>query len=86
MTADPEIPVPPRYYGGIERIVDMLARGRAAGRHQVPLFSHRLSQTTSRLAVHWKSRVCTWLLCVGVDRIGTGRGESHTGIVLTASE
>ena len=26
LTADPELPVPPRLYGGIERIVDMLAR------------------------------------------------------------
>ena len=26
LTADPELPVPPRLYGGIERIVDLLAQ------------------------------------------------------------
>lgn len=31
LTADPELPVPPRLYGGIERIVDMLARAGRAG-------------------------------------------------------
>jgi hypothetical protein len=30
LAIDPELPVPPLYYGGIERIVDMLACGFAA--------------------------------------------------------
>jgi hypothetical protein len=33
ITVDPEIPVPPRLYGGIERIVDMLAGGLVAAAH-----------------------------------------------------
>jgi glycosyltransferase involved in cell wall biosynthesis len=41
LTADPELPVPPTHYGGIERIVDMLARGLVARGHEVTLFSHR---------------------------------------------
>ena len=40
LTADPELPVPPKHYGGIERIVDMLARGLVARGHHVTLFAH----------------------------------------------
>jgi glycosyltransferase involved in cell wall biosynthesis len=40
LTADPELPVPPRLYGGIERIVDMLARGLVQRGHHVTLLSH----------------------------------------------
>ena len=38
LTVDPELPVPPIHYGGIERIVDMLARGLAERGHEVTLF------------------------------------------------
>jgi glycosyltransferase involved in cell wall biosynthesis len=37
LTADPEIEVPPRLYGGIERIIDGLARGFRARGHEVGL-------------------------------------------------
>jgi glycosyltransferase involved in cell wall biosynthesis len=37
LTADPEIEVPPRLYGGIERIVDVLVRRLQAKGHQVGL-------------------------------------------------
>jgi glycosyltransferase involved in cell wall biosynthesis len=40
LTADPELPVPPRLYGGIERVVDLLARGLATRGHDVTLFAH----------------------------------------------
>lgn len=40
ITADPEIPVPPLLYGGIERIIDMLVRGLVARDHEVTLFAH----------------------------------------------
>jgi glycosyltransferase involved in cell wall biosynthesis len=40
LTSDPELPVPPVHYGGIERVVDMLARGLAARGHRVTLFAH----------------------------------------------
>lgn len=39
LTADPELPVPPRHYGGIERIVDMLGRRLIARGHDVLLFA-----------------------------------------------
>lgn len=52
LTADPEIPVPPDQYGGIERIVDLLARGLVARGHDVTLFAHPKSSAGSRL-VGW---------------------------------
>ena len=52
LTADPELPVPPELYGGIERIVDGLARGLVARGHDVTLFANRRSNTAGRL-VAW---------------------------------
>jgi len=40
VTVDPYIPVPPRLYGGIERVVDLAVRGLASRGHQVTLFAH----------------------------------------------
>lgn len=37
VTADPGVPVPPRFYGGIERVVDLLVTGLAARGHDVAL-------------------------------------------------
>ena len=34
ITVDPEIPVPPKLYGGIERIVDILVRSLMGRKHQ----------------------------------------------------
>ena len=44
ITADPEIEVPPRLYGGIERIVDGLVRRLRALGHQVCLVAKPRSQ------------------------------------------
>lgn len=52
LTADPELPVPPRLYGGIERIIDLLVRELVARGHQVTLFAHRDSITVAQL-VPW---------------------------------
>jgi glycosyltransferase involved in cell wall biosynthesis len=40
LTVDPELPVPPTHYGGIERIVDLLAKAVVARGHHVTLFAH----------------------------------------------
>jgi glycosyltransferase involved in cell wall biosynthesis len=53
LTADPEIPVPPTHYGGIERIVDMVAHGLVEAGHQVTLFAHPDSASAGRL-VPWR--------------------------------
>lgn len=52
LTVDPEVPVPPRFYGGIERIADMLARGLVMRGHEVTLFAHPESRAPGRL-VPW---------------------------------
>ena len=49
ITVDPEIPVPPRLYGGIERIVDMVVRGLVQRGHNVTLFANSESQLPCRL-------------------------------------
>jgi glycosyltransferase involved in cell wall biosynthesis len=49
LTVDPNIPVPPRGYGGIERIVDFLARGMVARGHEVTVLAHPGSATAGRL-------------------------------------
>ncbi len=49
LTVDPEIPVPPQLYGGIERIVDLLSRGLSGRGHNVTLLAHPDSNTAGRL-------------------------------------
>lgn len=49
ITADPELPVPPRLYGGIERVIDMLVRGLVYRGHRVTLFAHRDSEVPCEL-------------------------------------
>jgi glycosyltransferase involved in cell wall biosynthesis len=40
LTADPELPVPPRLYGGIERIVDLLVKELTKRGHTIGLVAH----------------------------------------------
>jgi glycosyltransferase involved in cell wall biosynthesis len=49
ITADPELPVPPGLYGGIERIIDMLINCYVAQGHKVSLFAHAGSVTRATL-------------------------------------
>jgi glycosyltransferase involved in cell wall biosynthesis len=44
LTADPEIPVPPILYGGIERMIHGIAAGLVERGHDVTLFAHRASR------------------------------------------
>jgi glycosyltransferase involved in cell wall biosynthesis len=53
LTADPEIPVPPLHYGGIERIVDALARGLSARGHEVGLLAHPDSACPAATRFAW---------------------------------
>lgn len=53
LTADPEIPVPPIHYGGIERIIDVLVKGYVDRGHEVTLIAHPDSNVPCRL-IPWK--------------------------------
>jgi glycosyltransferase involved in cell wall biosynthesis len=56
ITVDPEIPVPPVLYGGIERIVDMLLRGLVKRGHDVTLFANPDSHVPCRLVPYPRLR------------------------------
>lgn len=49
LTADPELPVPPKLYGGIERIIDMLITSYTQQGHEVTLFAHPDSTVNCKL-------------------------------------
>ena len=53
LTADPEIPVPPMTYGGIERIVDGLAKGLLSRGHEVGLVAQAQSTCKVKAFFPW---------------------------------
>jgi glycosyltransferase involved in cell wall biosynthesis len=55
LTADPELLVPPRHYGGIERIIAFLARGLVARGHHVTLFAKRGSAVDCEV-IAWRGQ------------------------------
>jgi glycosyltransferase involved in cell wall biosynthesis len=56
LTADPEIEVPPRLYGGIERIVDVLVRRLHAKGHQVGLVARAGSTCPADAVYAWPGK------------------------------
>jgi glycosyltransferase involved in cell wall biosynthesis len=54
ITVDPEIPVPPKTYGGIERIVDWLARGMQSLGHTVALAANVNSTCKVEKIYKWR--------------------------------
>jgi glycosyltransferase involved in cell wall biosynthesis len=54
LTADPELPVPPKLYGGIERIIDLLIAGLKSRRHTIGLVAHRDSTTQCDRLFPWR--------------------------------
>ncbi|MBC7388159.1 MAG: glycosyltransferase, partial [Opitutaceae bacterium] len=55
ITVDPEIPVPPTLYGGIERIVYLLVEELIKRGHSVSLFAHPNSKTSAKL-IPWSGK------------------------------
>ncbi len=53
LTADPELPVPPQLYGGIERIIDLLVTRLQARGHTVGLVAHRDSTSPAHQLFPW---------------------------------
>jgi glycosyltransferase involved in cell wall biosynthesis len=60
ITADPYLPVPPTHYGGIERVIDLLARELSSRGHQVTLIAHPGSRTTARLVPYGRPPHTGW--------------------------
>ena len=60
ITVDPELPVPPREYGGIERVVDLLVRGLMERGHEVTLFANRESTVCCELVPYEGRRSASW--------------------------
>ncbi|MBC7624912.1 MAG: glycosyltransferase [Aeromicrobium sp.] len=56
ITADPELAIPPKFYGGIERVIDMLVRGLVARGHEVTLFAHAESDVPCKLVPYSGTR------------------------------
>ena len=57
LTADPELPVPPKLYGGIERIIDLLITGLKSRGHTIGLVAHKDSTVEcDRLFPWWGAR------------------------------
>jgi len=56
LTADPEIEVPPRLYGGIERIVDVLVRRLKAMGHEVGLVAREGSTCPADAFYSWPGK------------------------------
>src|SRR5437899_806953 len=56
LTADPEIEVPPKTYGGIERIVDVLVRRLQSEGHEVGLVARPGSECPANALYPWPGR------------------------------
>ncbi|WP_404786653.1 glycosyltransferase [Altericista sp. CCNU0014] len=56
LTADPELPVPPLLYGGIERIVDLLVTKFQARGHSIGLVAHSESTSPATPIFPWQGK------------------------------
>jgi len=56
LTADPELPVPPKLYGGIERIVDLLITGLQNLGHEVALVANPESTSKVNKFFPWRGK------------------------------
>src|ERR1700730_5191519 len=62
LTVDPEIPVPPITYGGIERIADMLVRALMKAGHQGALIARQGSTFPANRVFVWPGKSSQWTL------------------------
>ena len=54
ITADTELPVPPKFYGGIERIVDLLVAELRNLGHEVALVANSESTSSANQFFPWR--------------------------------
>jgi len=59
LTADAELPVPPILYGGIERIIDLMAGEFVAAGHSVALVAHPESTSSATAMFPWPGKTST---------------------------
>ena len=86
ITADPYLPVPPRLYGGIERVIDLLVRGLAARGHEVTLFAHPDSDTPARLNAYGvPPHVGRWSRIRELWQVGAGLWRTRRAVDLVHS-
>ena len=71
ITADPDLPVPPRLYGGIERVIALLVDGLVARGHDVTLVAHGDSRVSGRVVPY--AQVRSGALNVAVDAVTVTR-------------
>lgn len=60
VTADPLIPVPPRLYGGIERVIALLVDGLVERGHEVTLFAHAESRVDGTFVSYSSTEGSGW--------------------------
>ncbi len=86
ITADPYLPVPPKLYGGIERVIDFLVRGLVARGHEIALFAHPESHTDGRLVPYGvPPHVGTRARLAELWQVGAGLWRDRAGIDLVHS-
>lgn len=73
LTADPELPVPPTLYGGIERIIDSIVRGLQSRGHRVGLVAREGSNCPADDFYPWpgkasQSRRSTFSNCIALEQ------------------
>jgi glycosyltransferase involved in cell wall biosynthesis len=69
---DPYLPVPPAFYGGIERIVDFLVRGLIERGHDVTLYAHPDSNTAGQLVPYGAPpHAGMWSRCKELCQLGS---------------
>jgi glycosyltransferase involved in cell wall biosynthesis len=73
-SVDPEIEVPPKFYGGIERVVDGLIREFRRCGHEVGLVAHRASTALVHAFYPWPS----------LSSLGLGSGVRNTVALVRA--
>ena len=79
LTADPELPVPPPLYGGIERIVDALVSQLRARGHVVGLLAHRDSTSPATNRYAWPGRRSQRAVDTARNSLALRRAIAHFG-------
>src|SRR5690349_14883324 len=81
VTADPELPVPPRLYGGIERVIALLVSGLSERGHDVTLVAHGDSTANARLVPYRRREGGGWSLLANAATIARAAASSKPDVI-----